>query len=235
MCNLALAVPSAGPDADDPVVLDPFCGSGGILLAAAALGARTVGSDIDWRMVSDKRWPVHIPGAADKRPGRGAERVRMRDNFVEADLREPLALLELDARAPDAAAVLLCANGGRTYDALVCDPPYGRREFQGGEKGWDGKALLASGRGIDVSALDDALGALLGLARETLRPGGRLVFLTPVRSPGDEAKPEAGALKSALRSRGAPLGLFLIHLGVEAVHRALHRAVVVVEKAADIS
>jgi tRNA (guanine10-N2)-dimethyltransferase len=32
-------------------VLDPFCGTGGILIEAGEMGLRVVGSDADWRMV----------------------------------------------------------------------------------------------------------------------------------------------------------------------------------------
>ena len=58
------------------------------LLAAAALGAWTVGSDLDWRLVSDNRVPIRIPATRD-RPDRGVEAVRMRDNFDEAIRCDP--------------------------------------------------------------------------------------------------------------------------------------------------
>lgn len=34
------------------IVLDPFCGTGGILIEAGIIGAKVVGIDIDWKMVS---------------------------------------------------------------------------------------------------------------------------------------------------------------------------------------
>jgi len=223
MCNLALArAPRVGA-----TVLDPYCGSGGVLLAAAALGAQTVGSDLDWRMVSDNRWPIRIP-ASPSRPRRGAERVRMRDNFIEAGLTEPKALLTLDVGANDAATRLLQANGGQPYDALVCDPPYGRREFQGGEEAWDGALTFK----VDAAALGGTLRALLGLARQTLAPTGRLVFLAPVRSPKDPSKPPVETMRTMLKAEGRAQGLTLVHLAVEVLHRGLHRAVVVMDRAA---
>ena len=222
LCNLGLA----RAPVDDPTVLDPYCGSGGILLAAAALGAQTVGSDLDWRMVSDNRWPIRIPTSPD-RPERGVERVRMRDNFVEAGLPEPRALLTLDVGADDAATRLLAANGGQPYDALVCDPPYGRREFQGGEAAWDGELTFK----VDAAALGGTLRTLLGLARQALSPGGRLVFLAPVRSPKDPSKPAKEALRAMLGAEGEAQGLRLVHMGVEVLHRGLHRAVVVMDRA----
>jgi putative methyltransferase (TIGR01177 family) len=44
MCNLAGVTP-------DEVVLDPFCGGGGILCEAAHIGARTIGIDLNWRLL----------------------------------------------------------------------------------------------------------------------------------------------------------------------------------------
>jgi tRNA G10 N-methylase Trm11 len=221
LCNLALAgAPRAGA-----VVLDPFCGSGGTLIAAAALGAHTVGSDLDWRMVSDNPWPIHISASRD-RPNRGVERVRMRDNFVEAGLREPKALLTLDVGAADAAERLLDANGGQPYDALVCDPPYGRREFQGGAERWTGEPRHSVG----AAAMGGTVRTLLALARHTLAPGGRLVFLVPVRAPSDPNKPGRDQLEQLVTAEGRRQGLDLAHLGVEVLHRGLHRAVVAMDR-----
>lgn len=224
LCNLALArAPSAGA-----TVLDPYCGSGGILLAAAALGAQTVGSDLDWRMVSDNPWPNGSP-ASPGRPQRGAERVRMRDNFVEAGLSEPKALLTLDIGAADAATTLLLANGSKPYDALVCDPPYGRREFQGGEEAWPGELAFK----VDAASLGSTLRTLFLRARQTLTPVGTLVFLAPVRSPKDPNKPGLDDFREMLQAEGAVHGLRLRHLGVEVLHRGLHRAVVVMDRQHD--
>ncbi len=45
MCNLAGVKPKA-------VVLDPFCGGGGILCEAASIGARAVGLELNWRLIN---------------------------------------------------------------------------------------------------------------------------------------------------------------------------------------
>ncbi|MFX1482024.1 MAG: DNA methyltransferase [Promethearchaeota archaeon] len=44
MCNLAGVMPGE-------IVLDPFCGGGGILCEALLMGARTVGIDLNWRLL----------------------------------------------------------------------------------------------------------------------------------------------------------------------------------------
>ncbi len=48
MCNLAGVLPST-------LVLDPFCGGGGILCEAAIIGARTVGWDLNWGLIMGAR------------------------------------------------------------------------------------------------------------------------------------------------------------------------------------
>jgi tRNA (guanine10-N2)-dimethyltransferase len=45
MCNLAGVMP-------DEIVLDPFCGGGGILCEASLIGAKTVGIDLNWRLLT---------------------------------------------------------------------------------------------------------------------------------------------------------------------------------------
>lgn len=44
MCNLAGVMPGE-------IMLDPFCGGGGILCEASLIGARTVGVDLNWRLL----------------------------------------------------------------------------------------------------------------------------------------------------------------------------------------
>jgi len=49
--KLARCVVNLARPADNALLLDPFCGVGGILLEAAAIGCRAVGSDADLRMI----------------------------------------------------------------------------------------------------------------------------------------------------------------------------------------
>jgi tRNA (guanine10-N2)-dimethyltransferase len=44
MCNLAGVMPGE-------IVLDPFCGAGGILCEASLIGAKTVGIDLNWKLL----------------------------------------------------------------------------------------------------------------------------------------------------------------------------------------
>lgn len=45
MCNLAGVMP-------DEIVLDPFCGGGGILCEASLIGAKAIGIDLNWRLLT---------------------------------------------------------------------------------------------------------------------------------------------------------------------------------------
>jgi tRNA (guanine10-N2)-dimethyltransferase len=85
-------------------VLDPFCGTGAILLEAGHLGYRTVGADLDGDMV------------------RGSLR-----NLTEAGITPERILVSGVADLPEHLADLV------PLDAIVCDPPYGRAATTGGK------------------------------------------------------------------------------------------------------
>ncbi|KXH76361.1 MAG: hypothetical protein AM326_07165 [Candidatus Thorarchaeota archaeon SMTZ-45] len=57
MCNLAGVMPQE-------VVLDPFCGGGGILCEAAFIGARTVGIDLNWRLLKGSKLNLSSVGSS---------------------------------------------------------------------------------------------------------------------------------------------------------------------------
>jgi tRNA (guanine10-N2)-dimethyltransferase len=85
-------------------VLDPFVGTGALMIEAALLGASVTGIDRSAEMV------------------RGAAR-----NFESFQLA-PEALIVGDAANPD------LPRGRGTFDALVTDPPYGRASSSSGEE-----------------------------------------------------------------------------------------------------
>ena len=49
--RLARALVNLSRVREEETLLDPFCGTGGVLMEAALIGAKTIGSDIDGRMV----------------------------------------------------------------------------------------------------------------------------------------------------------------------------------------
>ena len=95
--NLALAGPGK-------IFYDPFVGTGSFPIACSHFGARTMGSDIDGRMV------------------RGRNGKDIRTNFRQYKLLDRY----LDGFISDLTHSPL--RGGRWLDGIVGDPPYGVRE-----------------------------------------------------------------------------------------------------------
>jgi len=58
MCNLAGVMP-------DHIVLDPFCGAGGILCEVSHIGAKAIGLDLSWRLLTGARINLMSIGDAD--------------------------------------------------------------------------------------------------------------------------------------------------------------------------
>ena len=101
--NLALASPGK-------LFLDPFCGTGGFLVAAAELGAFVLGHDIDGRSFRGKGSGLTKGIGANLRKYRLE---RMFGGCLTADLvNTPLVL----------------GSGRRWLDGIIADPPYGVRE-----------------------------------------------------------------------------------------------------------
>lgn len=95
--NLTLAAP-------DKIFYDPFVGTGSFPIACSHFGARTMGSDIDGRMV------------------RGREGKDIRTNFRQYGLLDRY----LDGWISDLTYSPL--REGRWLDGIIGDPPYGVRE-----------------------------------------------------------------------------------------------------------
>lgn len=108
MCNL-------GHVRKNSCVYDPFAGTGSILIAAAAWGARVLGTDIDIRVIRD--------GKRDK----SGKPCCVYSNFRDYGLDDPVGLLRADVANPP-----WRAGAEGIVDAMLCDPPYGVRA--GGRK-----------------------------------------------------------------------------------------------------
>ncbi len=116
-------------------VLDPFCGTGGILIEAGLMGMNVVGSDIEWTMVEGARQNLDHFGMRNAR-------------LFQADIGEvPLSIGEVDV------------------DAIVTDAPYGRASGTRGEAVAGiyarllrtASSLLGSGKHLVVAVHDPAL------------------------------------------------------------------------------
>lgn len=109
MSNIA----KVGPN---DLVYDPFVGSGSLLVSAAFLGAFIFGSDIDYQL---------LHGLA--KPSRCGEKKRSHDESVRSNLKQyNLQSKYLDVICADSSLSLL--KNDIQFDAIVTDPPYGKRE-----------------------------------------------------------------------------------------------------------
>nr|WCZ58792.1 tRNA (guanine(10)-N2)-methyltransferase [Seculamonas ecuadoriensis] len=100
MANLGLARPNS-------LMLDPFVGTGGLIVAAAHYGSEVFGSELDGRVL------------------RGTVGIRIGsniwENFDQYELPQPQALIRNDWSQ--------CMwRNVEWFDSIICDPPYGVRE-----------------------------------------------------------------------------------------------------------
>jgi methylase of polypeptide subunit release factors len=185
-------------------VFDPCCGSGGLLLCAAALGARRLaGCDIDAESLAGAAINIRAFGFA------------------------PAELHAADILRPAGSAASEPEGGEGMYDAIVCDPPYGMKTVVASEDGAraePGAASVSPTRArLQVSLV---IGALLRLARSALSPGGRLVFFLPVR--GADLQHTAEALLQ-LNGLGQAPGLALVAAQRQSFSPTFARWIVVLE------
>ena len=191
-------------------IVDPFCGSGSLLVAAATLGAKTVGSDIAVDLLSTRPRVIKMP-ASQGRPDRGKEKVCMYDNFDELQLDHPLLLPGLDIMSPQSASQLIQANQGMLYDAILTDPPYGIRE-------------------ASSESTSEMAHILMDLAQHILVPQGRLVFLCLLDGTIHEVNPVHQHYYEAFYHWGRQYGLTLFSFGLERFNVRQFRATVALIK-----
>lgn len=181
VAHLTAAAALAGPG---DLVLDPFAGSGSLLVAAAALGAEVLGSDIDPACSTSSGVQSRFrrtSGLLTTQAGLTAA-----DNFAFYGTAHLLVSLQ----QRDAASYLT-ASTPEEVDGIVADPPFGCRErialpaLPADERRTRRCAELIAPS--EVQRLGDpspATALLLRIAALRLRPGRRLCFWLP----SDEGK-----------------------------------------------
>ncbi|KAK9758431.1 putative RNA methylase family UPF0020 [Popillia japonica] len=98
------------------IILDPFVGSGSLLVAAAQFGGYVLGTDIDYLMLH-----------ARTRPSRITQKERDKDESVKANMAQyNLDHKYLDVLVNDFAIQFWKED--LRFDAIITDPPYGIRE-----------------------------------------------------------------------------------------------------------
>lgn len=242
--HLCAAAAGIGPQS---LVLDPFCGTGSILVSCAALGSKVVGSDID----ADCLGLATVRSDLDVRPLRERDRsknVKLNKNRQHASKR--LGSPRLSA-SPDGAGlstpdnmqfyglqdylVGLLARDVRDwltpqdsygpFDAIVTDPPYNRRERAMGSEDAEEAAVTGPGGGGTYGGCVEVIRTLCDVACARLVPGGSLVFWFP-----SDAFVSADHVRSQLLetlSEEARALLSLERLNCEILHDKLWRWLVV--------
>ena len=165
--NLSLAV-------EGKVFYDPFVGTGSFPIACSHFGARTLGSDIDGRMI------------------RGRDGKDIRTNFRQYGLLDRY----LDGFISDLTHSPL--RRGRWLDGVIGDPPYGVREglkVLGTKDGSGKEAVYINGEAAHLQdkyippkkaySFEAMLDDLLEFAVEMLVDGGRLSLWMPTANDED--------------------------------------------------
>mmetsp|Transcript_4706 Transcript_4706/g.8847 ORF Transcript_4706/g.8847 Transcript_4706/m.8847 type:complete len:429 (-) Transcript_4706:212-1498(-) len=147
MVNQAQVVPGS-------IILDPFCGTGSILVAAAHFKALCFGCDIDMRVL--RGWSVGR--STSDSPG------NIFTNFDVYGLEYPEIIRN------DVSLNIWRQEG--LFDAVICDPPYGIRA---GSR----KKTTRSENSTETYESRNAILDLLDFSAKVLRVGGRLVYLLP--------------------------------------------------------
>ncbi|TDH69857.1 hypothetical protein CCR75_004777 [Bremia lactucae] len=175
MSNMALVQPG-------DLVIDPFVGTGSVLIPCGTHGAMCYGTDIDIRVLLGTGVGVMGSGA----PLNGImskqnDRINVTTNFRQYGLPLP----EL-VRADNSVSPFVTRCRG-FFDAVVCDPPYGIRAGArkcGRKRQMRGDVNMSSKQDNYIAptqtyAAEDVMKDLLEFAAQTLREGGRLVYLLP--------------------------------------------------------
>lgn len=158
MCNIAGIRKSS-------LVIDPFVGTGSVLVSAADLGGITLGCDIDIRVIKNGKKDIK------------GNPVNIWSNFGFYNLPYPLGIFRLDLhRSP------FRENLTEFVDAIVSDPPYGVRA--GGRKSKAKPLLHIIDRNTHVIStapylLGECLRDLVEFAARLLVVNGKLVYWLP--------------------------------------------------------
>lgn len=155
--ELAFLMANMAQVKSDTILLDPYCGTGGLLISAAAMGARCFGSDLDRRVLHG--WSVSYLNEGPSATAMPPNRSDVSQNFKAYNLPVP------DFVRMDNANISWRRSGWA--DVILTDPPYGIRAM----------ARDGSDQTREVTCITEDL---LNLAAEALKPGGLLVFLLPV-------------------------------------------------------
>ena len=177
--NLAFLMANMAKLDDGDLVYDPFVGSGSLLVSAAYFGAYCFGTDIDYLLLHGL--------AKNTRYGK-----RIRDdgesvlgNFMQYSVENRY----VDVFSGDSSLPNIRENFH--FDAVITDPPYGRRESReriGSKKSYviPDELVAAHIPSKLEYEIDDIYKDLFEFSLSNLKIGGRLVFWAPYSRPTNE-------------------------------------------------
>ncbi|XP_012266608.2 tRNA (guanine(10)-N2)-methyltransferase homolog isoform X2 [Athalia rosae] len=114
--QLSLLMANQAQVQDGDLILDPFVGSGSLLVAASQFGGYALGTDIDYLMLH-----------ARTRPSRISQKTRGKDESIASNMKQyGTSSYYLDVLVSDFS--LPVWRSDMRVDAIITDPPYGIRE-----------------------------------------------------------------------------------------------------------
>lgn len=209
---LSLVMSNMGHAASGKIIMDPFVGSGSLLVAAAHYGAHVMGADLNYNLINSK-------GLS----SRQGQKYRNKDESIRNNLKQyGLEDYFIDIFVADFSTKYL--KDSFKYDAIITDPPYGIREKakkignknkeQTEMKDENSNDIKLEDKKIEEkSIVDEALFGvpqqvqynlgeifydLLSFALDHLVDGGRLVYWLPIFLTRDRSKMTETELNSIL-------------------------------------
>jgi len=183
--TLAFVMANMGQCQPNHIALDPFCGTGGILLACAEFGSYVTGSEFDWRVLTAQGLNIKLsiacffielfcfkakPTKANtKNTVRNPDEMMHRNFSDYGTLNRFLGVVAADFAYPPWRPTFL-------FDAIISDPPYGIRESSQHKSRRQDDDQEANPEKYDLTSI---YVDLLNFANVYLRVGGRLVFWMP--------------------------------------------------------
>ncbi|XP_060069116.1 tRNA (guanine(10)-N2)-methyltransferase homolog [Ylistrum balloti] len=173
--GLSLLMANIGKVRKNHLIMDPFVGTGSLLVACAHNGAYVMGTDINYLL-------LHAKG----KPSRAKQKKRESDESIQANLCQyGLGDFYIDAVVGDASKHRMWRQQSM-FDAIITDPPYGIREKtkKVGTVEEDVELTEDQKIGHVPQKIDYHLGQifkdLLNFAAKFLHLGGRLVYWFPI-------------------------------------------------------
>ncbi|XP_058459641.1 tRNA (guanine(10)-N2)-methyltransferase homolog [Malaya genurostris] len=172
--QLSLLMANQGLVKPGDLILDPFVGSGSLLVAAAKFGAYVLGSDIDYMTVHGK-----------SKPTRANQKVRASDESIYANLKQyGCESLYVDVLVSDFSRSVW--NDRLKFDSIITDPPYGIREATERIEFKTQRRATCLNEGVvhypstSPYQFDELYRDLLNFSARYLKMGGRLVCWFPI-------------------------------------------------------